>query len=126
MSEPSVLAYVQALVPRLTGAPPDQVAALVAAATALQAAVDNPASVTRPQWDALVAAGAEVRDALRTQLAEAVLASIPIADVRALLAHADWDALGGFAAEPELGPLRLTVSAPPLALRFPADALAAR
>jgi hypothetical protein len=121
VSNPSVLAYVQQLKPRLAGAPPGAVAALENAAQA----IDEAAGVPQQEWDARVNEFVQAREAIKGSLAEAILSAIPVAEIRAALAQMPWDRPEGFAAEPELGPLRLALSLPPLGVRFPGDPNAA-
>lgn len=123
IASPNILAYVRALEPRLEVGP--EVVALSEAARQLQAAVDNPAAFTKPERDELVRQFGLHRDAMKEKLAEALLAAIPVAEVQRQLAGIHWDRPEGFSARPELGPLALALSCPPLVLRFADDPAAA-
>lgn len=123
IASPNLLAYVQGLAPKL-GAGAD-VAALLQAAQHLQEAVENPAGLTRQEWDQRVQEFEARRDALKKQLASALLVALPVEEVRQQLAAAPWDRIEGFSARPQLGPLELELSCASLALRFPNDPAAA-
>jgi uncharacterized protein DUF6603 len=101
--------------------PGPEVVALQQAAQRLNDAVENPTGLARQEWDQRVRVFEERRDALKGQLAKALLGSLPVGELQRQLAAAPWSRLEGFSARPQLGPLLLEVSCPPLVLRFPND-----
>lgn len=111
------------MAPQLGGGP--EVAALRVAAEKVDEVVRNPGAFTREEWKKRVREFEARRDAMRDQLARALLAALPIEEVRRQLVAAAWDRLEGFSADPELGPLALKLSCAPLVLPDPTDPTAA-
>jgi hypothetical protein len=83
--------------------------------------VKDPTALTREKWDQLVQKFESLRDPLREKLAKALLSALPVAELHKQLEAMPWSRLEGFSARPQLGPLALEVSCPPLVVRFPKD-----